>query len=93
MDSNVTFYIYKETIRENIERTPCIPPHVVEAYKLVDHFKEGWHHMCVQEKKEPNQQWLENQYILTEEEMGHIMVDLEDELKILLALRVTLRLL
>jgi hypothetical protein len=26
MDNNVAFYIYKETIRDNIERTPHIPP-------------------------------------------------------------------
>jgi hypothetical protein len=35
LDNNIHFYIYKEAIREIIQRTPCIPPQVVEAYKLV----------------------------------------------------------
>lgn len=82
MDSNVTFYIYKETIRDNIERTSNIPPQVVEAYKAVVHFKAGCHHMYVQAKKDPDQQWLPTQYKLKEEEMGHIMVDWDDKWKI-----------
>jgi hypothetical protein len=48
MDSNATFYIYKETIRDIIERTPHILLQVVEEYKEVVHFKEGHHHMYVQ---------------------------------------------
>jgi hypothetical protein len=79
MDTNVAFYIYKETIRDNIERTPCILPQVVEAYKEVAHFKAGHHHMYVQVKKDPDQQWLPTQYRLTEEEMGNIMDDWDDE--------------
>jgi hypothetical protein len=55
---------------------------VVEAYKEVAHFKAGHHHMYVQAKKDPDQQWLPTQYRLMEEEMGHIMVDWEDEWKI-----------
>ena len=47
MDNNFTFYIYKETARDNIERTPHIPPQVVEAYKVVARFKVGHHHMYV----------------------------------------------
>jgi hypothetical protein len=82
MDINISFYIYKETIRDNIKKTPCIPPEVVEAYKAVTHFKAGHNHMYVQEKKDPYQQWIPTQYRLTEEEMGHIMVDWEDEWKI-----------
>jgi hypothetical protein len=82
MDNNVTFYMYKETIRDNIVRTLCIQPHMVEAYKAVVHFKEGHHHMYVQAKKDPDRQWLRTQYKLTEEDMGHIMVDWDDEWKI-----------
>jgi hypothetical protein len=55
MDNNVSFYIYKETIRENIQRTPHIPSQVVEAYKAVVRFKVGCHHMYIQEKKDPDQ--------------------------------------
>ena len=45
MDSHVTFYIYKETITDCIERTQNIPPQVLEAYKEVAHFKVGHHDM------------------------------------------------
>jgi hypothetical protein len=82
MDNNVAFYIYKETIRESIERTSCIPPQVVDAYKTVVRFKVGRHHMYVQEKKDSDQQWFPTQYRLTEDDMGHIMVDWDDEWKI-----------
>jgi hypothetical protein len=75
MDNNVTFNIYKENIREKIERTPHIPPQVIESYKVVVCFKEGRHHMYVQEKKDPDQQWKPTQYRVIEDEMGHIMVD------------------
>ena len=37
--------------------------------------------MHVQEKKEPNQLWFPTQYRLTKEEMGHIMVDWDEEWK------------
>jgi hypothetical protein len=33
MDNNITFYIYQETIQQCIEDTPCILPHIFEAYK------------------------------------------------------------
>jgi hypothetical protein len=55
---------------------------VVKAYNAVVHFKEGIHHIYVQAKKDPNQQWLPTRYRLTEEEMGHIMEDLDDHWKI-----------
>ena len=85
MDNNIAFYIYKETIRDKIERTLCIPPQVVEEYKAVAHFKERHCDMYVQSKKDPDQQWLPTQYMLTEDEMGHIMVDWEKEWNIPLA--------
>jgi hypothetical protein len=83
IDVNVTFYIYKETIKDNIERNSCIPPWVVEAYKVVACFKVGNKHMYVQAKKDPDQHWFPTQYKLIEEEMGHIMVDWDNEWKIL----------
>ena len=55
MDNNVTFYIYKENSRDKIERTPCIPPQVVEAYKVVSHFKAWHHHMYIQAKNDLDQ--------------------------------------
>jgi hypothetical protein len=82
MDTNLTFYIYKETIRENIERTPHILLQVVEAYKVVACFKEGFHHMYIQVNKDPDQQWFPTQYKLMEEEMGNIMDVWDDEWKI-----------
>jgi hypothetical protein len=47
MDTNVAFCIYKETIKDKIERTPHILPQVVEAYKEVACFKVGCHHMYI----------------------------------------------
>ena len=58
LDNNIHFYIYKEAIREIIERTLCIEPYMVEAYKLVVLFKDGCHHMYVKDKKDPTQEWL-----------------------------------
>jgi len=55
MDTNITFYIYKETIRDSIEKTPCILPQVVEAYTKVTCFKVGRDHMYVQVKKDLDQ--------------------------------------
>jgi hypothetical protein len=79
MENNVAFYIYKETIRDNIQRTLHIPPQVADAYKVAAHFKAECHHMYIHAKKGPNQQWLPTQYRLTEEDMGHIMVNWDDE--------------
>jgi hypothetical protein len=56
---------------------------VVEAYKLVVHFKVGCHYMYVQAKKDPNQEWLPTQNRLTKEEIGHIMEDWDVDWKIL----------
>jgi hypothetical protein len=53
MENNIALHIYKETIRDSIDQTMCIPPQAVEAYKAVEHFKAGCHHMYVQEKKDP----------------------------------------
>jgi hypothetical protein len=39
LDNNIDFYIYKEVIRESIQKTPRILPQVVEAYKPVVQFK------------------------------------------------------
>jgi hypothetical protein len=58
MDNNVSFYIYNETIRDNIERTLCIPPQVVNMYKALACFKAERHHMYVQAKKDLDQQWF-----------------------------------
>ena len=58
MDNDVSFYIYKETIREIIERTLHIPPQVFDMYKVVALFKEGCHHIYVKGKKDPYQKWL-----------------------------------
>jgi hypothetical protein len=33
LDNNITFFIYKETIRECIEDSSCIQPYIVESYK------------------------------------------------------------
>ena len=52
--NNIAFYIYKEVIRESIQKTPRILPHVVEEYKLVALFKAGFHHMYIQAKKDPS---------------------------------------
>jgi hypothetical protein len=38
--------------------------------------------MYVQAKKDPNQEWFPTWYRLTEEEMGHIMEDWDDDWKI-----------
>jgi hypothetical protein len=46
------------------------------------HFKAGCHHIYVQAKKNPKHQWLPTQYKLMEEEMGHIMVNWDEEWKI-----------
>jgi hypothetical protein len=82
LDNNVVFYIYKETIRKIIHITTCIPPQVVEAYNPVACFKAGHHHICVQAKKDPNQECMPTQYRLTKEEMGHIMEYWTDDWKI-----------
>jgi hypothetical protein len=65
MDTNVAFYIYKETIRDNIYRTPRILLQVVEEYKEMVHFKEGSQKMYIQVKKDPYQQFNPTLYILT----------------------------
>jgi hypothetical protein len=57
-DNNVTFFVYFDTIRYLIEHTPCISGEIVETYKDIVHFKEGMHHMYVQEKKDPTHQWF-----------------------------------
>jgi hypothetical protein len=52
LDNNITFYVYKEVIHESINNTPCILPHVVEAYKRIMCFKCRRHHMYIQAKKD-----------------------------------------
>jgi hypothetical protein len=79
MDTNVTLYIYKETIRYNIEGTLHILLHVVEAYKVMTFFKVGDHHLYIEAKKDLYNQWLPTQYGLKEEEMRNIMDDCDDE--------------
>jgi hypothetical protein len=73
------FYIYKEVIREIIHKTLRILSQVVEAYKAVARFKEGCHHMYIQAKKDTTQEWFPTKYRVTEEEMGHIIKDWDDE--------------
>jgi len=82
LDNNIHLYIYKESIREIIQRNPLIPPKVVEAYSLATRFKAGHHHMYIQAKKDPSQEWFPTRYQVTKEEMGHIMEDWDDYWKI-----------
>jgi hypothetical protein len=55
---------------------------VVEAYKGVALFKAGHHHMYIQVKRNPTQEWFPMRYRVTEEEMGHIMEYWDVEWKI-----------
>jgi hypothetical protein len=81
LDNNIMFYVYKEVIQMSIQNTPCILPQVVEAYKGIACFKDGRHHMYIQAKKDPEQQWLSCRYKLTEVDVGQIIEDWEDEWK------------
>jgi hypothetical protein len=62
--NNITFYVYKEIIWQSIQDTPCILPLVVEAYKEIAHFKARRHHIYIQAKRDPNQQWMMTRYRL-----------------------------
>jgi hypothetical protein len=53
----------------------------VEAYKEIVPFKEGRHHMYIQAKRDPNEQWLMKRDSLTRDEVGQIMEYLEDDWK------------
>jgi hypothetical protein len=44
----------------------------VEAYKGIAHFKAGRHHMYIQAKRDPDQQWLSRRYRLTKDEVGRL---------------------
>jgi hypothetical protein len=65
IDNNVTFFVYFDHIRYLIKHTPHISVETMETYKDIVHFKEGMHHMYVQEKKDPVQQWFPTNYKLT----------------------------
>jgi hypothetical protein len=41
LDNNITFYVYKETIRHCIEYMSRIQSQIVEAYKDITRFKRG----------------------------------------------------
>jgi hypothetical protein len=75
MYNNITFYIYKETIRQCIEDTSCILPQIVEAHKEIVCFKARMHHMYVQEKRDLDQQWFSTHYRLTEKDINLIVND------------------
>jgi hypothetical protein len=83
LDNNITFYIYKEVIWENIQNSLCILPQIVEDYKGIACFKAERHHMYIQAKKDSDRQWLPCRYRLTEVDVGHIVEDWEDEWKTL----------
>jgi hypothetical protein len=53
-ETNVTFFVYFDTIRYLIEHMPHISGGTVETCKEIAQFKADMCHMYVQEKKDPS---------------------------------------
>jgi hypothetical protein len=52
-ESNFTFFIYYNMIRDIVKKTPRITTKTVETYQDIVRFKDGMHHMYIHAKKDP----------------------------------------
>jgi hypothetical protein len=59
-----------------------IPPEVVEEYKKIANFKASRHNMWIQEKRDPEKEWLQMRYCVTIEEVQWEMKDWKEEWKV-----------
>jgi hypothetical protein len=55
---------------------------LVEVYTLIAWFREDQHHIYVQEKKDPREEWVQTKYKIMEEDIHLIMQDWDPEWKI-----------
>jgi hypothetical protein len=80
-NSNI-FVTYLEEIQEKVAETWRIPPEVVEEYKKIANFKASRHNMWIQEKRDPEKEWLQMRYCVTVEEVQWEMKDWKEEWKV-----------
>jgi hypothetical protein len=71
----VEFFLYGERIQKCIKNTPCISPQLVEVYTLIAWFREDRHHIYIQAKKDPREEWVQKKYKITKEDIHLIMQD------------------
>jgi hypothetical protein len=69
-------------IRHIVAYTLRITTQTVETYQDIVRFKEGMHHMYIQDKMNPTSQWLPTSYKLTTNDVCLITNDLEEEWKV-----------
>jgi hypothetical protein len=58
MDTIMELFLYGEMIPQCIKNTPCISPQLVEVYTLIAYFRADQHHIYIQEKKDPREEWV-----------------------------------
>jgi hypothetical protein len=77
------FFLYDKRIQKCIKDTPRISPQLVEAYTLTVWFREDWHHIYIQVKKDPKEEWVQKKYKITEKCIHLIMQDWDPNWKFL----------
>jgi hypothetical protein len=83
MKMNTTiFQGYLRSLQETITKLCRIMPHAVACYQDIANFKATQHAMWIQAHKDPNKQWLQLQYCITEGDIDMVIKYWEDDWKI-----------
>jgi hypothetical protein len=64
-----------EEIQQRTYNVWCIPMEVIQETKGIGNFKASWHHMWIQDIRDPNKVCLDMQYCITKEEVEWIFKD------------------
>jgi hypothetical protein len=69
-------------LQEDISNMWRITPHAVTRYRDIANFKATRHTIWIQVRKDPDKQWLQMRYCITEGDIDLVIKDWEDEWRI-----------
>jgi hypothetical protein len=79
------FVLHFEEIQEKVVETWRIPLEVVEENKEITIFQVSRHNVCIQEKRNPKNNYLQMRYCITGEEVQWAMKEFPDEWRVPMA--------
>jgi hypothetical protein len=73
---------YYNDLHENITKTWWITPEVVTQYQGITNFKVTRYKVWIQERKDPENEWLQLRYYVKEEDIEMTIKDWHDDWRI-----------
>ena len=75
MDYAINFWVYWEALQASVAAIPRVSPYAAAKYQWLLRFAIGPHSIYIQERKDPDRQWLPLDYKVTMKELDAIVQD------------------